>query len=62
MRKHLSGGTGSLVGDPVEIPGSPLAELLAGITDANIHPELDFGSAVGLECLPILEPDGRRQG
>jgi len=40
---------GKVVIAPVEAPPYSLEELLAGITDENIHGEVDFGPPVGTE-------------
>jgi antitoxin MazE len=47
---ELSLQDGKLVVSPVAAPGPSLSELLAGVTDANIHQEEDFGPAVGDEA------------
>lgn len=41
---------GQIIITPVEAPGWTLDELLAGITEKNIHPEVDAGPAVGSEA------------
>jgi antitoxin MazE len=40
---------GEIVVSPVRVPPS-LDELLAGVTDDNIHGEVDWGPAVGREA------------
>lgn len=40
---------GRLLLEPVEPPQYTLADLLAGITEANRHHEVDTGGPVGLE-------------
>lgn len=40
---------GKLVLEPVIQQVYTLEELLAGVTDENLHPEIDFGPAVGRE-------------
>jgi antitoxin MazE len=42
---------GRLIIEPIREESSDLATLLAGITDENLHTELDFGPAVGQERL-----------
>ncbi len=41
---------GQIIVTPVEAPSWTLDELLAGITQENIHPEVDSGAAVGKEA------------
>ena len=41
---------GKLIISPVEVPRFTLEDLLAGVTDANLHPEQDFGSIEGREA------------
>ena len=38
-----------LVITPVQHPGLKLADLLAGVTEDNLHGEIDTGAAVGKE-------------
>ena len=38
-----------LVITPVKYPGLKLADLLAGVTEDNLHGEIDTGAAVGKE-------------
>ena len=40
---------GKLIVSPVTAPLPTLSELLAGVTDQNLHQEVDFGRAVGNE-------------
>jgi len=40
---------GKLVIEPVEEPPLSLAQLLKGVTDENLHDEVDTGPAVGKE-------------
>jgi antitoxin MazE len=47
---ELSLVEGKLVVAPVTSPSAALDELLAGITDDNIHGEVDTGPAVGNEA------------
>lgn len=42
---------GQVVVTPLEEPGPTLDELLAGVTDDNLHPEWDTGPAVGREVV-----------
>jgi antitoxin MazE len=42
---------GRVIIEPIPEPAFSLAELLAGITDENIHAEIDFGPPVGKELL-----------
>ncbi|QVL50601.1 MAG: AbrB/MazE/SpoVT family DNA-binding domain-containing protein [Thiocapsa sp.] len=42
---------GCIVIEPVRQKGYDLAQLLAGITPANLHAEVDFGGPVGKEAL-----------
>jgi antitoxin MazE len=42
---------GRVIIEPIQTTEFDLAELLAGITDENIHEEIDFGAAVGKERL-----------
>ncbi len=41
---------GKLIVSPIAAPNPSLSELLAGITEANIHREEDFGPAAGDEA------------
>ncbi len=41
---------GNIVIFPVEEPQPTLEELLAEVTDENLHPEIDTGPAVGKEA------------
>ncbi|KAA8388756.1 MULTISPECIES: AbrB/MazE/SpoVT family DNA-binding domain-containing protein [Acetobacter] len=43
--------SGRIVIEPVTVVEYDLADLLAGITPENIHPEVDFGAPVGRELL-----------
>jgi antitoxin MazE len=45
---ELSVSDGRLVITPVQ-PACTLDQLLAGVTDENVHAEQDFGAAVGRE-------------
>jgi len=40
---------GQIIIKPISTPGWSLEELLAGINENNIHPEVDTGSVVGNE-------------
>jgi antitoxin MazE len=42
---------GCIVIEPVRPARYDLAQLLAGITPANLHSEVDFGGSVGKEAL-----------
>lgn len=42
---------GRVVIEPIQPRELDLADLLAGITDANLHVEIDFGRPVGKERL-----------
>jgi antitoxin MazE len=42
---------GRIVIEPVRPRGYDLAQLLAGITAANLHAEVDFGAPAGKEAL-----------
>jgi antitoxin MazE len=42
---------GRIVIEPVRPKGYDLAQLLAGITPANLHAEVDFGAPAGKEAL-----------
>ena len=42
---------GRIVIDPIRPASYTLADLIAGITDANRHDEIDFGPPVGKEVL-----------
>jgi antitoxin MazE len=42
---------GGIVIEPIRTQEFDLAELLAGITDENLHQEIDFGPPVGRERL-----------
>ena len=42
---------GRVVIEPVREPAFALGDLLAGITDDNLHEEVDFGPPVGKERL-----------
>jgi len=46
---ELSLRRGRITLKPVEAPPLTLEELLAGVTEANIHGEVDTGPAVGKE-------------
>lgn len=46
---ELSLVAGKLVIAPIEQPPYPLDDLLAGITDENLHGEVDFGPPAGNE-------------
>jgi antitoxin MazE len=48
---ELTSEEGKLVASVVEPPLSELDELLAGITDSNLHGEIETGPAVGRELL-----------
>ncbi len=41
---------GRLVVSPVTAPHPTLSELLAGVTEENLHQEVDFGPAIGNEA------------
>ncbi len=43
--------SGRIVIEPVTVVEYNLADLLAGITPENMHPEVDFGAPVGRELL-----------
>jgi antitoxin MazE len=43
--------SGRIVIEPVRPKGYNLAQLLAGITPANLHAEIDFGAPAGREAL-----------
>lgn len=43
--------SGRIIIEPVTVVEYDLADLLAGITPENIHPEVDFGAPVGHELL-----------
>lgn len=43
--------SGRIVIEPLTVVEYDLADLLAGITPENIHPEVDFGAPVGRELL-----------
>lgn len=45
----LSAVEGKLIAKPIEEQEYSLEQLLAGITDQNIHAEFDTGNAVGKE-------------
>ena len=47
---ELSVINGTLVISPVGYPEPTLDELLAGVTDENLHGDVDTGSAVGGEA------------
>ena len=47
---ELSLVDGKLVVAPIASPSAALEELLAGVTDDNIHREVDTGPAVGNEA------------
>jgi antitoxin MazE len=42
---------GRIVIEPIRTHGRSLDDLLAGVTDDNIHEEVDFGPPVGRELL-----------
>lgn len=42
---------GRIIIEPIERSDFDLADLLAGITDENLHEEVDFGGPVGKETL-----------
>jgi len=42
---------GRIVIEPLRAPAYDLAQLLEGITPANLHSEVSFGAAVGRELL-----------
>jgi len=42
---------GRIVIEPLRVPAYNLAQLLDGITPANLHLEVSFGAAVGKELL-----------
>ncbi|HEY4939884.1 MAG TPA: AbrB/MazE/SpoVT family DNA-binding domain-containing protein [Rhizomicrobium sp.] len=42
---------GRIIIEPVRAPAFDLDTLLAGITDENLHGEVDFGKPVGKEIL-----------
>ena len=42
---------GRVIIEPVREPAFNLADLLAAVTDENIHDEIDFGGPVGKERL-----------
>ena len=48
---ELTSEEGKLVASVVEPPLSELDELLAGITDSNLHGEIETGPVVGRELL-----------
>lgn len=43
--------SGRVIIEPVTAVDYDLADLLAGITPENVHPEVDFGAPVGRERL-----------
>lgn len=43
--------SGRIIIEPVTVTEYDLADLLAGITPENVHPEVNFGAAVGEERL-----------
>nr|WP_240161463.1 AbrB/MazE/SpoVT family DNA-binding domain-containing protein [Gluconacetobacter azotocaptans] len=43
--------SGRVIIEPVTAVDYDLADLLAGITPENVHPEVDFGAPVGSERL-----------
>ena len=45
--------SGRIVIEPLTVVEYDLADLLAGITPENIHPEVDFGAPVGLSLIHI---------
>ena len=46
---RLTAEEGRIIIEPHSQPTYSLADLVAGITPANAHPEVDFGPAVGKE-------------
>jgi antitoxin MazE len=42
---------GRVIIEPIREPAFNLADLLAAVTDENIHDEMDFGAPVGKERL-----------
>ncbi|MGK9237370.1 PbsX family transcriptional regulator [Inquilinus limosus] len=42
---------GRIIIEPVQAPAYDLDELLAGITEENVHAEISFGVPVGREAL-----------
>lgn len=42
---------GRVIIEPIREPAYDLGDLLAAVTDENIHGEIDFGPAVGKELL-----------
>lgn len=42
---------GRVIIERIKVPSYDLNSLLAGITDENLHPEVDFGPPVGEEGL-----------
>lgn len=42
---------GRIIIEPVRAPTFDLESLLAGVTDENLHAEIDFGSPAGNEIL-----------
>jgi antitoxin MazE len=42
---------GRVIIEPIQEPAFILADLLAAVTDENIHAEIDFGAPVGKELL-----------
>lgn len=42
---------GRIIIEPVRVPAFNLDSLLAGITDENLHGEVDFGKPVGKEII-----------
>jgi antitoxin MazE len=51
MNKHVvsTPTKGGIVVEPDKKPDEKLEDLLAGITDDNVHEEVDFGGPVGEE-------------
>jgi antitoxin MazE len=47
----IKASRGRIVIEPVKAVGYTLEALVSGITDRNLHQEVDFGSSVGRELL-----------
>ncbi len=51
QRVDIREEAGHTIIEPVREPAFDLGDLLAAVTDDNVHDEIDFGSAVGKELL-----------
>ena len=51
QRVTIKATKGRIVIEPADKPDFKLEDLVAGITRANVHDEMDFGGPVGREAL-----------